>query len=76
MSIPFRAGLMSLVAAALLSSTPVLADGSKLDEVLARGHLVLGTGTERIRAGETPVVIGVQIQGTPCASAARAASCR
>ncbi len=44
MTISFRAGLMSLVAATFLS-TPVLAEGSKLDEVLARGHLVLGTGS-------------------------------
>lgn len=41
----FRAGMMSLVAATFLSSTPVLADGSKLDDVLARGHLVMGTGS-------------------------------
>lgn len=41
----FRAGAMTLTAAALLSSTPALAQTSKLDEVLARGHLVLGTGS-------------------------------
>ena len=45
MTISFRTGIMSLVAATFLSTTPVLADGSKLDEVLARGHLVLGTGS-------------------------------
>ena len=38
MTISFRTGVMSLAVAALLS-TPALADGSKLDEVLARGQL-------------------------------------
>lgn len=46
MTISFRAGVLSLaVVSAALFSTPVLAEGSKLDEVLARGHLVLGTGS-------------------------------
>jgi len=41
----FRAGALSLAAAALVFSSPALADGSKLDEVIARGHLILGTGS-------------------------------
>jgi polar amino acid transport system substrate-binding protein len=44
MTISFRTGAMSL-AAAVLFSAPAFAEGSKLDEVLARGHLVLGTGS-------------------------------
>ena len=36
---------LSLTAALLLSATPALAQDSKLDEVLSRGHLVLGTGS-------------------------------
>lgn len=45
MTISFRAGALTLAVSAALFSTPVLADGSKLDEVIARGHLVLGTGS-------------------------------
>ena len=37
--------LTSLAAALLLSTTPALAQSSKLQEVLARGHLILGTGS-------------------------------
>ena len=37
--------LSSLAAALLLSTTPALAQSSKLQEVLARGHLILGTGS-------------------------------
>ena len=45
MSLSFRAGALSLAVSAALFATPVLADGSKLDEVIARGHLILGTGS-------------------------------
>jgi polar amino acid transport system substrate-binding protein len=44
MTISLRAGLM-LATATLLASTPALAQTSKLDEVLKRGKLVLGTGS-------------------------------
>jgi polar amino acid transport system substrate-binding protein len=37
--------LPALAAALLLSTTPALAQSSKLQEVLARGHLILGTGS-------------------------------
>jgi polar amino acid transport system substrate-binding protein len=42
-----RAGALSLATAFLLSAMPAAAQQatSKLDEVLARGHLVLGTGS-------------------------------
>jgi polar amino acid transport system substrate-binding protein len=42
-----RASALSLTTALLLSAAPALAQdsNSKLDEVLARGHLVLGTGS-------------------------------
>ncbi|MBR0554579.1 transporter substrate-binding domain-containing protein [Ciceribacter sp. L1K23] len=46
MTISLRAATLSLAAATFLISVPALAQqGSKLDEVLARGHLVLGTGS-------------------------------
>src|SRR4051794_20028235 len=45
MFMTLRARLISLAAATLLSSTPAFADGSKLDEILARGHLIVGTGS-------------------------------
>ena len=41
----FQISALSLTAALLLSATPVLAQDSKLDQVLSRGHLVLGTGS-------------------------------
>jgi polar amino acid transport system substrate-binding protein len=44
MTISFRISAAALAAVCLLS-TPVFAQTSKLDEVLARGHLVLGTGS-------------------------------
>jgi len=41
-----RAVALSLAAATILSAIPALAQqASKLDEVLARGHLILGTGS-------------------------------
>jgi polar amino acid transport system substrate-binding protein len=42
-----RASALSLTSALLLSIAPAFAQdaGSKLDEVLARGHLILGTGS-------------------------------
>ena len=43
MTTSVRAGLLSLAAAALLSAAP--AQAGKLEDVLARGHLVLGTGS-------------------------------
>ncbi len=46
MTISFRAGAVMLAAATFLISMPAAAQqASKLDEVLARGHLVLGTGS-------------------------------
>ncbi len=43
----FRVSALSLTTALLLSMTPAIAQNtdSKLDEVLARGHLVMGTGS-------------------------------
>ena len=37
--------LKGLALALLLSATPALAQSNKLDEVLARGHLIVGTGS-------------------------------
>ncbi len=46
MHISLRAGALSLATAFVLSSMPAIAQQtSKLDEVLARGHLVMGTGS-------------------------------
>ncbi len=44
MTVSFRTSLIALAAATLLS-TPAFADGSKLDEVLVRGKLIVGTGS-------------------------------
>ena len=46
MTISWRVGALSLTSALLLSVAPALAqDASLLDTVLARGHLILGTGS-------------------------------
>ncbi|CAN0655311.1 polar amino acid transport system substrate-binding protein [Nitratireductor aquimarinus] len=46
MAIPFRAHALLLTTAMMVAAAPAVAqDKSKLDEVLERGHLVLGTGS-------------------------------
>ncbi|MEZ2218551.1 transporter substrate-binding domain-containing protein [Rhizobium sp. RCC_161_2] len=47
MTVSLRASLLSLATAFLISAMPAVAQQakSKLDEVLARGHLVMGTGS-------------------------------
>jgi polar amino acid transport system substrate-binding protein len=47
MTISLRASALSLATAFVLSAMPALAQEakSKLDEILARGHLVVGTGS-------------------------------
>ena len=46
MAIPFRAQALLLTTAMMVAAAPAVAqDKSKLDEVLERGHLVLGTGS-------------------------------